>query len=236
MCIRSDDVFAFAGRKARPAKSGWWNDLSVNLAQVACLSIVSLPLRRRFFAALLAGVLALTLPTDLGRAQGYPSKYDFGAPATEREIAAVAIAIPADGKGLPSGKGDYATGKKVYETACAACHGGDLNGVVGLPDMPAGAALRLIGGRGTLASKNPVVTVESYWPYATTLFDYIRRAMPFTAPGSLDNDEVYAVTAYILAEGNIIDKTMVVDADTLPKVRMPNREGFIPDPRPERFK
>jgi mono/diheme cytochrome c family protein len=124
----------------------------------------------------------------------------------------------------------------VYEATCAACHGTDLKGVAGLPDMPSGGALRLIGGRGTLASANPVVTVESYWPYATTLFDYIRRAMPFSAPGSLSNDEVYAVTAYILAEGNIIDKATVIDAETLPKVQMPNRDGFIPDPRPELFK
>ena len=102
--------------------------------------------------------------------------------------------------------------------------------------MPSGGALRLVGGRGTLASAIPVVTVESYWPYATTLFDYIRRAMPFSAPGSLSNDEVYAVTAYILAEGNIIDKATVIDAETLPKVQMPNRDGFIPDPRPELFK
>ena len=108
--------------------------------------------------------------------------------------------------------------------------------MAGLPDMPSGVALRLIGGRGTLASANPVVTVESYWPYATTLFDYIRRAMPFSAPGSLSNDEVYAVTAYVLAEGNLIDKAMVIDAESLPEVQMPNRDGFIPDPRPELFK
>jgi S-disulfanyl-L-cysteine oxidoreductase SoxD len=187
-------------------------------------------------AGFIAGTLALSLPTGLGRAQGYPSKYDLGTSATDQEIAAMAIAIPADGKGLPPGKGDYAGGKKVYETACAACHGTDLKGVAGLSDMPAGAALRLVGGRGTLASKDPLLTVESYWPYATTLFDYIRRAMPFTAPGSLSDDEVYAVTAYILTEGNIIDKTIVLDADTLPKVQMPNREGFIPDPRPALFK
>ena len=87
-----------------------------------------------------------------------------------------------------------------------------------------------------MASANPVLTVESYWPYATTLFDYIRRAMPFSAPGSLSNDEVYAVTAYVLAEGNIIEKATVIDAETLPKVQMPNRDGFVPDPRPELFK
>ena len=124
----------------------------------------------------------------------------------------------------------------MYETACAACHGANLQGVAGLPNMPAGAALRLIGGRGTLTTKNPVMTVESYWPYATTLFDYVRRAMPFQAPGSLTADEIYAVSAYILAEGNVIDKATVLDAQTLPRVQMPNRDGFIPDPRPELFK
>jgi cytochrome c len=109
-------------------------------------------------------------------------------------------------------------------------------GVAGLPNMPAGAQLRLIGGGGTLASKNPVMTVESYWPYATTLFDYIRRAMPFTAPGSLTADETYALSAYILTEAKIIDESMVLDAKTLPLIEMPNRNGFIPDPRPEMFK
>src|SRR5256885_2840521 len=99
--------------------------------------------------------------------------------------------------------------------------------------MPAGASLRLLGGRGTLTTKNPVMTVESYWPNATTLFDYVRRAMPFQSPGSLTADEVYAVSAYILAEGNVIDKATVLDAQSLPRVQMPNRDGFIADPRPE---
>jgi hypothetical protein len=169
-------------------------------------------------------------------ADGYPSKFGFGEPATEQDIARVAIAIPADGKGLPPGTGNYARGKQVYEVACAACHGVDLKGVAGLPNMPSGAALRLIGGRGTLTSQKPIVTVESYWPYATTLFDYIRRAMPYTAPGALSDDEVYSVSAYILAEGNIIERSALLDAETLPKVMMPNRDGFIADPRPELFK
>jgi S-disulfanyl-L-cysteine oxidoreductase SoxD len=102
--------------------------------------------------------------------------------------------------------------------------------------MPAGAQLRLIGGRGTLTSQKPTLTVESYWPYATTLFDYVRRAMPFQAPGSLSADEIYAVCVYILTEAKITDKSIVLDAQTLPRVQMPNRDGFIPDPRPEIFK
>jgi cytochrome c len=190
----------------------------------------------RNLAVLLAAALAALAAADAARAQGYPSKFDFGATPSEQDIARIAIAIGADGKGLPVGRGDYATGKKVYETNCVACHGTNLQGVPGLPDMPSGPALRLTGGRGSLTTKNPVMTVESYWPYATTLFDYVRRAMPFQAPGSLTADEIYAVSAYILAEGNVIDKAMVLDAQSLPRVQMPNRDGFIPDPRPEFFK
>ncbi len=185
---------------------------------------------------LMAFAFGFALAHSPAAAQNYPASFDFGTTATDEDIAAVAIAVQVDGKGLPPGTGDYATGKKVYEASCAACHGAKLDGVAGLPDMPAGAALRLLGGRDTLATKNPVLTVESYWPYATTLFDYVRRAMPFMAPGSLSDDDVYAVAAYILAEGNIIDKSMVLDAGTLPRVQMPNRDGFIPDPRPETFK
>jgi S-disulfanyl-L-cysteine oxidoreductase SoxD len=185
---------------------------------------------------LLATAVLLTAAVREAQSQGYPTTFSFGTPATEQDIAAIAIAIPADGKGLPAGSGDHAKGKAVYEIKCAACHGGDLQGVAGLLDMPAGAQLRLIGGRGTLATKNPVMTVESYWPYATTVFDYIRRAMPFTAPGSLTADETYAVTAYILTEGKIIDRSMVLDAQVLPRVEMPNRHGFVPDPRPEMFR
>jgi cytochrome c len=92
---------------------------------------------------------------------------------------------------------------------------------------------KLIGGRGTLATKTPVKTVESYWPYATTLFDYVKRAMPFSSPGSLSDEQVYSVVAYILSEAKIIKPTDVLDAKTLAKVQMPNRDGFEPDPRPE---
>jgi len=182
-----------------------------------------------------AGAACLTLAVS-GALAGYPDDLKLGTTASPDEVRALAIAVRPDGKGLPAGNGDWAAGKKVYEAQCAACHGANLQGVAGIPGMPAGEALRLIGGRGTLATPKPVLSVESYWPYATTLFDYIRRAMPFQAPGSLSDNEVYAVSAYILGEANIIRRTDVMSAGTLPLVRMPNRDGFIPDQRPEHFK
>jgi cytochrome c len=114
-------------------------------------------------------------------------------------------------------------------TTAPACHGQNLQGI----STPGIGGDRLIGGRGTLASNAPVKTVESYWPYATTLFDYVKRAMPFNSPGSLSDDDVYNVVAYILSRANIIKPTEVIDAKSLPKVVMPNRNGFEPDPRPE---
>jgi cytochrome c len=117
----------------------------------------------------------------------------------------------------------------VYADKCAACHGKQLEGN---PAKGIGGD-KLLGGRGTLASKTPIKTVESYWPYATTLFDYVKRSMPFTTPGSLSDEEVYSVVAYILSEAKIITPVEKMDATTLPKVVMPNRDGFEPDPRPE---
>jgi mono/diheme cytochrome c family protein len=160
---------------------------------------------------------------------GYELSHGFGQPATEAEITALAIAIPPSGEHLPAGSGTPAQGEQVYVENCSACHGDQLQGV----KETGGAAL--IGGRGTLASGSPKKTVESYWPYATTVFDYVRRAMPFTSPGSLTNDEVYAVTAYILSKGNIIGANEEMNAETLPKVEMPNKDGFVPDPRPDVF-
>jgi mono/diheme cytochrome c family protein len=181
---------------------------------------------------LAGGAAAASLGLGVGLAfaqEGYGGPYGFGTSPTQQEIAAVDIDAMPDGRGLPAGSGTYAQGEEVYATQCAACHGDDLQGIA-----EAGGA-RLIGGRGSLASGQPVKTVESYWPYASTLFDYVRRAMPLQAPGSLDNDEVYAVTAYILGEANIIDQDQVMNAETLPAVEMPNRDGFVPDPRPDVF-
>ncbi len=142
----------------------------------------------------------------------------LGRNATEAEVAGIDISIPPSGAGLPAGGGTAKDGETVYLQKCAACHG---EGGKGKP------ADRLVGGLGSLASGQPVKTVNSYWPYATTLFDYIRRAMPYNAPMSLTNSEVYAVTAYILAQDKIIGSEDRIDAASLPKVKMPNRDGFI---------
>jgi cytochrome c len=144
-----------------------------------------------------------------------------GTQLTPSDLAGMA-SIPPDGTGLPSGEGSVSQGASVYSDKCVACHGENLQGVKAI------GAPALIGGRGTLASK-PLKTVESYWPYATTLFDYIRRAMPMNAPGSLTNEQVYAVSAFILARAHIIPADAVMDARTLPKVIMPNRQGFVPN-------
>jgi S-disulfanyl-L-cysteine oxidoreductase SoxD len=142
----------------------------------------------------------------------------FGQPADPALIKAWDVSIAPDGKGLPPGRGSVAEGLTVYTQKCVMCHG--VNGV-GKP------ADQLTGGVGSLASAAPVKTVSSFWPYATTLFDYIRRAMPVTNPHSLSDRETYAVTAYILSIDGIVKKDAVLDAKSLPKVKMPNRDGFI---------
>ena len=149
---------------------------------------------------------------------------NLGSDATPAQIAGWDISVGPDGIGLPPGKGTSATGAIVYEQKCQACHGAKGGGQ---PND------RLVGGQGTLASKAPVRTIGSYWPYATTLYDYVYRAMPFSAPQSLTPDEVYSVVAWLLHRNGIIDEDSVMDARSLPAVRMPNRDGFIPDPRPE---
>jgi cytochrome c len=193
-------------------------------------------LRRTALALSVLGLGFLGAIT-FANAQGYGGPYPFGRPATPDEIAKFDIDIMPNGTGLPAGQGTYAEGAALFKDRCALCHGDNLKGgdatkVTFDRFTPRGEPL--IGGRGTLTTDNPVKTVESYWPYSTTLYDYIRRAMPFVAPGSLKDNEVYALVAFILAEGNIIDKVQVMNKDTLPKVQMPNRDGFIADPRPDK--
>jgi cytochrome c len=150
--------------------------------------------------------------------RGYRGPFGFGRVPSAVEIQAKDIAIGPDGQGLPPGQGTVAAGEQVYAAKCVRCHG--ATGTEGPND-------RLVGG--TL----PVKTIGSYWPYATTIFDYVRRAMPFDQPGLLTDEEVYAVTAWLLFQNQIIPADQVIDAATLPQIKMPNRDGFVPDPRPD---
>jgi S-disulfanyl-L-cysteine oxidoreductase SoxD len=143
---------------------------------------------------------------------------NLGTTPSAAMLVAMDTSIPPSGAGLPAGSGNVAQGQKVYDAKCQACHGPKG---VGKPADP------LVGGIGSLASGKPMRTVGSYWPYATTLFDYTRRAMPTTAPMSLTNEEVYAVTAYVLFLNGIVPESAVMNAQTLPQVKMPNRDGFI---------
>ncbi|KAF1038948.1 MAG: Thiosulfate dehydrogenase [Herbaspirillum frisingense] len=150
--------------------------------------------------------------------------YGLGRPLGEREVAAWNIDVDADGAGLPAGSGNVTRGRAVYAQVCAACHGDKGQGT------PADA---LVGGAGSLATAKPLKTIGSFWPYATTVFDFINRAMPYNAPKSLSTDDVYAVTAYLLYLNGIVGDNTTLDAATLPAVRMPNRDGFVGDTRPD---
>ncbi len=151
-------------------------------------------------------------------------KYEVGRPATQEEIRDLGAAIAPDGSGLPEGSGTVAAGRDVFAAQCSRCHGPRGEGDVGAT---------LVGGQGTLRTAKPLKTVGSYWPYATTVWDYVSRAMPFDQPGLLKPPEVYAVVAYILNLNGIIGDDEVMDATSLPKVKMPNRDGFVADPRPD---
>lgn len=170
--------------------------------------------------------LAGSLPAAAALAANpaHPHRYGLGQPATPQQVAGWHIDIAPDGKNLPAGSGTVLEGKKIFDSSCASCHGAKGEG--GMGD-------RLEGGQGTLANPKPIKTVGSYWPYATTLYDYIRRAMPMTAPQSLSNDQVYAVAAYVLYLNGLVKEDSTLDAKSLMAVKMPNRDGFISDPRPD---
>ena len=159
------------------------------------------------------GAAALAACTPTAPAQ----RLGLGTTPSAEQVRGWDIDVRADGTGLPAGSGTVAQGRAIYEARCLACHG--ANGEKGL-------APRLAGGQGTLATKAPVLTVGSYWPYAPTLFDYIRRAMPQDSPQSLTADEVYAVTAYTLHLNGIVGADAVLDAASLAAIKMPNRNGF----------
>jgi mono/diheme cytochrome c family protein len=150
--------------------------------------------------------------------------FGLGHTPTLEQLNAIDIDIAPDGRGLPPGTATGAAGKDVYTRRCETCHG--PTGKEGPQDV-------LAGGQGSLATAKPQKTIGSYWPYATTLWDYIRRAMPFDHPGTLTADEIYGTTAYLLFLNGIVGEHDVVDQLTLPKVQMPNRNGFTSDPRPD---
>jgi len=168
----------------------------------------------------IAALLALTFAA---RAET-PGHYGIGRTATDAEIAGWNIDIGRDGINLPPGSGTVAHGREVFAQQCAACHGEKGEGGIGD---------RLVGGEGTLATAKPIKTVGSYWPYAPTLFDYIRRAMPQNAPQSLSNEDVYAVAAYILNMNGLFPADATLDAKSLSAIKMPNRKMFVGDPRPD---
>ncbi len=176
---------------------------------------------------LLAGAFLLAVPHVQAGDQG---RLGIGRTPTTRELTRYApFSVRPDGRGLPAGRGMAVEGKEIYVLSCARCHG------------PTGREGGMTGNRPTppLVDTRPFkvgltnATVGNYWPYSTTIWDYIHRAMPFDRPGTLSNDEIYAVTAYLLYANGLIGERDVVDAYSLPKVRMPNRDAFVPDPRPD---
>jgi cytochrome c len=169
-------------------------------------------------SVLVAAVLAGCASPVQQPAERAENAFGIGHLASAEEIAGWDIDVTPDGRGLPPGAGTVPEGKAIFVEKCAACHGMDGSG---------GTSVRLVGGIGTLASKTPVRTIGSFWPYATTLYDYIHRAMPLDKPMSLTPHEVYALSAYLLNANGVVGADAVMNAATLPSVRMPNREGFI---------
>ena len=169
---------------------------------------------------------AVSLAAGLGVAFGQAAPHEgVGRPAPRELIRSWDLSVAPDGTGLPAGHGTAREGRQVYALRCASCHGDHGEGRGDYPP--------LAGGRGTLAMAEPVQTVGSFWPYATTVWDYIRRAMPYDQPGALGPDQVYALTAFLLQLNGIVGQDEVLNEKTLPRVKMPNRDGFIADPRPD---
>ena len=171
----------------------------------------------------IAALAAVTLCVVTAAAAQSPT-FGVGRTPAAGELNAIDIEILPDGRGLPPGRGTAAIGRDVYARRCETCHG--PTGREGPQDV-------LAGGQGSLTTARPQKTVGSYWPYATTLWDYIRRSMPFDHPGTMTVDEVYAASAYVLFLSGIVGERDVLDQTTLPQVQMPNRNGFVADPRPD---
>ena len=177
-------------------------------------------LAKMVYVVLLLTVLVTAVPVS-----AMAGGYGIGTPATSDEIAGWDIDIRPDGKGLPPGSGSVEDGEMMYEEKCASCHGSFGEGVGRYPVLS--------GGEGTLTNERPEKTVGSYWPYASTLWDYIHRAMPFPQPQSMTDEEVYAITAYVLYLNDLVEDDFVLTADNLASIEMPNQDGFFFDDRPD---
>lgn len=173
----------------------------------------------------IAIALGLSSAFAFGVVNAEPGKYGLGTAATTEEIAGWDIDVRPDGLGLPPGQGSVEEGEPLYEQNCAMCHGTFGQGEGRWP--------ALAGGQGSLEENKPEKTIGSYWPYATTIWDYVHRAMPFFSPQSLEDNEVYAITAYLLYLNEIVEDDFVATQESLPKVEMPNQEGFFLDDRPD---
>ncbi len=199
------------------------NGLSWLVAGVLLLGSACVRTQPANQSAATAGVSAASV-TSVDSSE-WPARFNFGKPATLQEIALLDIDVRPDGQGLPGGSGTVPAGKAIYAVKCAACHG--KTGVEG----PNNRLVSVTDSATTSAESSKEKTIGNYWPYATTLFDYIRRAMPFNAPGSLTNEEVYALTAFLLHANKIIPPAANMNAETLPKVIMPAQKFFVPDDR-----
>jgi cytochrome c len=170
-------------------------------------------------------IVAVTLASHEAIAEDKSGYYGYGKSATDAEIAGWDIDVRPDGMGLPEGQGSVEDGEMIYEAKCSECHGSFGEGVGRFPV--------LAGGDGTLTDARPSKTVGSYWAHLSTLWDYIHRTMPFTQPESLEDDEVYALTAYVLYLNDLVDDDFELTRDNFTSVEMPNRDSFIPEPRPD---
>lgn len=172
-----------------------------------------------------AKMLVILILACLAAGASGSAPYNVGRAATAADIGARDISVSPTGAGLPRGHGTAAEGRTIYAAKCAGCHGAQGQGNTWFP--------QLVGGRGTLATDKALPTVGAYWPYATTVWDYIHRAMPYQNPGSLRTNEIYALTAYILFMNDIVGQHQELNEKSLAEVKMPNRDGFVPDPRPD---
>lgn len=177
--------------------------------------------------AAVALVVTLCAAIASTRAQENEATFGFGRAPTEEEIRALDIDVMPDGTGLPEGEGTVAEGEEIYYRMCAACHG--VTGTEGPDDRLVGREPR--EGFPFGDTRGLTKTIGNYWPYATTLYDYTYRAMPFDAPGTLEPDEVYALVAFVLFKNEIVGEDAVMNRETLPRVQMPARDRFVPDDR-----